>query len=270
MTVRGIPLAISGDTWIAVIFGVLGVVVAIIEARRHIKHLEQVRTELDKSLSDLRGEVETHYIGRFPEFLGDIVALLNTATESITIFCDLPAYGVVSSPGAFQRYTQAIEALAANSEFEARMLHLNGKGRRASLAIQFVDWGTSLRNPNVAAFRNHNWGASPSDHEAFIHLVEEEQERVLAEFESAGVDALDTDQLMPLYFWIVDGKKAVFALTEFDADAHEVGFQTSSTRMIKALEGIFIRYERSRHENEPAAVVPKRLASGRPSGEALQ
>jgi hypothetical protein len=269
MTVRGLPLALSQDTWIAVAFGVIGVAVAIFEGRRHIKHLKQLRTELDKSLSELRGEVETHYLGRFPEFIGDIVTLLNSATESITIFCDLPAYGLVSAPEGSQGYLEEIEAQAAKPTL-VRMLHLNANGRRASLEIQFLDWEKSLKNPNVAGFQGQTWGANAAGHESFIQLVEQEQGRVLNEFDSAGVKALDTHQLMPLYFWIVDGEKAVFALTEFDADAHEVGFQTSSTRMIKALEGIFIRYERSRHEQEPAAVVPEKLASLGLAGEPLQ
>ena len=263
-------LALSRDTWIAVAFGVVGVIVAVVEGRMHIKHLGQVRNELDNSLSELREEVETHYLGRFPELLGDIVELLKDAEESITIFCDLPAYGLVSAPQDFSGYLQAIESKAREPGCRVRMLHLSDGGRRASLEIQFFDWTTSLRNPNVARFGGQRWGASDSDHESFIQLVRQEQVRVLKELDSAGAVTLDTDQLMPLYFWIVDGKKAVFALTEFDADAHEVGFQTSSTRMIKALEGIFIRYEHSRHEPEPAAVVPAELASLSLPGKPLQ
>jgi hypothetical protein len=267
------PIAISTDLTVAIVgvfVGVVAIVVAVVVGRSHLSHLKGVRDELDKSLSELRGEVETHYLGRFPEFMGDIVELLNTATESIMIFCDLPAYGLVSAPEGSRSYLQEIKANAVKPKPKVRMLHLNGNGRRASLDIQFFDWATSLTNSKVAGFAGRSWGPSADDRESFIKLVEEEQGRVLDELHSAGVEALDTPQLMPLYFWIVDGKKAVFALTEFDADAHEVGFHTNSGRMIKALEGIFIRYEHSRHEQEPAAVVPDELASLRIPGEPLQ
>ena len=39
-----------------------------------------------------------------------IVDLLSSATESVVIFCDFPAYGEFSNPAAFKKYAEVVSA----------------------------------------------------------------------------------------------------------------------------------------------------------------
>jgi hypothetical protein len=260
----GIPLTDLGD-WVLGILGLLVGVFAIpygaFKGGQQIRQMKEMRTDLEDAITDLKGEVETHYIGNFPEFIPKIVKILAEATETIMIFCDMPAYGVVSDPDGFQQYSKAIQD-RAEDDVSVRMLHLNGPGRAATRQIEFNDpWEKLSNEERVAAFRAKSKetsdGSDPKD--AFLSLIEECQVETLGSFEEAGVQADETDQIMPLYFWIVDREKAVFALTEFSEEAHEPGFWTRSEKMIRAMEGIFERYHGSRTKEtrggEDAAAV---------------
>jgi hypothetical protein len=77
--------------------------------------------------------------------------------------------------------------------------------------------------------------------EGFVDLLTEGDANTLdGEFGKA--NRWTTTLVMPLYFWIVDDRKAVFALAPFMEDALEVGFRTSDGELIRALRGIFDRY----------------------------
>lgn len=251
--VAGIPFIDIGNT----VLGILGLVVGVVaipygahKGHQQIKQMREMRKGLEVAITDLKGEVETHYIDNFPDFIPQIVDLLGEATEEITIFCDMPAYGVVSDPHGFRQYARAIEDKAEEGVV-VRMLHLDGPGRGATRKIEFRDpWEKLSQEERVATFLDKSKvkldGGDPKN--GFLTLIETRQVNALKTFKEAGVDADQTDLIMPLYFWIIDGKKAVFALTEFSEEAHEAGFWTRSEKLIGAMEGIFERYYGSRTE----------------------
>jgi hypothetical protein len=262
--VVGISFIDVGNT----VLGILGLLVGVFaipfgirEGRKQIKKMGEMRERLEAAITDLKGDVETHYIGDFPEFIPRIVEILGEATREIKVFCDMPAYGVVSDPRGFRRYARTIEEKAEEG-IPVRMLHLNGPGRAATREIEFGDpWEELGQEERVIAFlkksREELDGGDPRSD--FLAMVERRQVSALRSFEEAGVDADQTDLIMPLYFWIIDGRKAVFALTEFGEKAREAGFWTRSEKLIKAMEGIFKRYYDSRTEEarggEGAAAV---------------
>jgi hypothetical protein len=262
--ITGISFLDFGNTVLGV-FGLLVGLLAIpgsIKGAQAIKEMREMREDLKSAITDLKGEVETHYIDNFPVFIPKIVQILGEAKKTITIFCDMPAYGVVSDPRGFRRYARVIQDKAEEKDIVVRMLHLNAPGRAATREIEFKDpWEKLGEEERVAAFigksRKKLDGADPKND--FLALIEERQVEALKSFKEAGVDADETDLIMPLYFWIVDGEKAVFALTEFSEEAHEPGFRTRSEKMIGAMEGIFERYYGSRTEEarggESAAAV---------------
>lgn len=224
---------------LALLVSIVAIPIALREGRKQIRALNGVRRRLEAAVGNLRGEVETHYIGKFPDFMPDIIDVLRGAEKDVTIFCDLPAYGVVSNPRCFQKYMRAIEERA--EDVPVRMLHLNAQGREVNLRIQAGDeW--SIDGSGVAFAQSA--GATPDiDRGEFLNLVEREQVKALARFKDADVVTNETDLLMPLYFWIADQKRAVFALTQFDPEAHEAGFVTASPNLIAAMRGIFERYQ---------------------------
>lgn len=262
--IGGIPFIDIGNT----VLGILGLLVGVVaipygahKGRQQIRQMGEMRKGLELAITDLKGEVETHYLGDFPDFIPQIVEILGEATEEVKVFCDMPAYGVVSDPRGFRRYTRTIEDRTEEGVV-VRMLHLDGPGQAATREIEFSDpWEKLSKEERVINFLDKSRvkldGGDPKND--FLALVEKRQANALKSFEEAGVDADQTDLIMPLYFWIVDGRKAVFALTEFSENAHEAGFWTRSEKLIRAMEGIFERYYDSRTEEarggEGAAAV---------------
>lgn len=251
---------------IGFVIGVIGLLISAIAipygaylGGKQLKQLDMVREGLDggivgldagigrlqEGIVELRGEIQTHHIGSFPKFLPEIVEILDRAERKITIFCDLPAYGVVSARERFPEYAELIERKASSKDFEVRLLHLDHTRRIESLESQFRgSWAELCKEPSVSDFVQKS--AEPLNGDdpkrSFLELVETRQEETLASFERAGVKAVPTGLIMPLYFWIADRKSAVFALTEFSPRAHEVGFRTGSTNLIEAMTGIYNRY----------------------------
>ena len=48
--------------------------------------------------------------------------------------------------------------------------------------------------------------------------------------------------LMPIYLWIIDGEKAVFAIPSFGDQQTEYGFVTEETGLVQALLSVWSRY----------------------------
>lgn len=234
---------------VAVIVGVAAIGFALYEGHRQIKTMEEVRDDLRTSVKHVEEQVSTHYVGKFPKFMDEIVGVLRTADQSITVFCDLPTYGLVSDPECFRRYTELIETRVKKDDFCVRMLNLDPAGRTKSVGVQCGDpgkWAETRRKPEVAAFIEEAGKDKDSiSRQEFLGLIEGRQVSAIEHFESIGVDVVETAQIMPLYFWIADDKRAVFALTQFNSEAHEAGFQTSSKNLISAMTGIYERYRLS-------------------------
>lgn len=222
----------------------IAILYATVQGKTQLEQLDEVSKGLEEGIDQLKGEVQTHYIDVFPKFMPRIIEILTEARVSITIFCDLPAYGVVSSPDDYRKYIELIEKKARDG-IPTQILHLNEDARMMSLEKQFEDdWAKLREQPSVSTFVEAAGKClGKGDQKAcFLGLVQEQQTETLTDLEEAGVLTVETGLLMPLYFWIADGDHAVFALTEFSSQAHEVGFSTASGKLTEAMEGIFGRY----------------------------
>jgi hypothetical protein len=230
---------------VAVAIGVVGIWTGLIGSRAQITTVEGVNAELKKILSELQGELETHYIGKFPDFMPNIVDVIQGATKELTIFCDLPAYGVVSNPLWHIKYREALQLKLEDQAVKVRILHLDRPARRALLQAQFGDIWHS--NPKVKAFlERYDRDVRVVTKEEFMDLVEGEQRKALDAYRIVrtrrDVTTTETNAIMPMYFWIADRHQAVFALTQFERGAHEVAFRTTSENLTKAMGGIYKRY----------------------------
>lgn len=265
---------------VAIVVGFVGIVIAIWLARDQSEDLKQVhreqlakveevgemelqmvrrvRNDLNSTLGQLQGEIATRYVGRFPDFLGEIIDVIGKAEKELTIFCDLPAYGVVSTPKNFNRYMEAIEAKLRDDEIELHMVHLGKTARRAGLDIQFgSDWSeTKKQKPVIAFVKACRRKIDSITQDQFFDLVELEQEKALERFIHAArgkrLDATQTEAIMPLYYWIADRKAAVFALSQFRRGIHEAGFRTRSENLIDAMLGIRERYAEQAQVGPPS------------------
>ncbi len=53
--------------------------------------------------------------------------------------------------------------------------------------------------------------------------------------------------LMPIYLWIIDGEKAVFAIPSFGDQLTEYGFYTEESGLVQALLSVWARYIEGAH-----------------------
>jgi hypothetical protein len=240
------------------VLGALGVVFAVIQfvdARRTIDSVKTVGVRLAGSTRKLEQQLSTRHVGVFPTFLPKIVELLADADESIVVFCDYPAYGEFSAPEAFADYLRVLKEKAG----KVSLLCLDTTPRRKLAMEQMGDWDT-WRSRNETRLRDYlsardYRGPEPIPQETFLDLLASRDADLL----TRGLDAATrwtTTLDMPLYFWIVDGEEAVFALATFGEDALEVGFKTSDGELIHALEGIFERYSSMDESTKFEAAAP--------------
>jgi hypothetical protein len=221
------------------------------ELAGEVKNLQSIRDELKESTDRLEEQLSTHRIGKFPHFLHDVVKLLRAegeeAEEEIFIFCDFPAYGVFSGGDGFDEY---VDAVAAKSE-KITLLCLDHTRRVVLINEQvsnngWEDWRSSHQSElkEYLERNGHPFSSKRINQEAFVKILDQSDGNVIDNQLAAATIWL-TEMVMPLYFWII-GKRAIFALVPFmEEEELEVGFETVDETLIKALMGVFHRYETS-------------------------
>jgi len=219
------------------------------EAKSHTDALEEVRRTLS-----------TRYIGKFPEYYGEIVSLIERAKNRIVIFCDYPAYGSFSDPDTWLTYHQTLQRKLLKDDVLVELTCLNETRRKRSVEEQFFDpdntWEDCLKNPDFRKKLEDLLNKHPKA-PALTALTQTDFAEVLEADEHNALDDLATakiceiDSYMPLYFWLIDDISAVFSLPSFSEKALEYGFATTDQRLIAALLEMRDRYYRS-FGNPPA------------------
>lgn len=220
---------------------------AIILALVHARHL---RKQLDR-LEEVRRALPTQYLGKFPEFIDDIVKLVKSAKYEIMIFCDFPGYGVFSNFDAFLIYTHILEQ-QGNKDVQIRLACLDTPLRRAKAKDQFAkgrEWSKWLKDEEhlervTKLLKRYHSNTDPTavTREEIIELLGKEDERVLADTFSAAAEVSLVTVGMPLYFWLVDGSRAIFVIPGFRKKAVEHGYSTQDPHLIEGLLEIRERY----------------------------
>ena len=76
------------------------------------------------------------------------------------------------------------------------------------------------------------------------------------EFEFRFAERWEYPGLMPMYLWIIDGEKAVFAIPSFGDQLTEYGFVTQEAGLVQALLSVWSRYvEASRRVSSGPALT---------------
>jgi len=71
-------------------------------------------------------------------------------------------------------------------------------------------------------------------------MVARQQRAVDADLRFA--DRWEYRGVMPVYLWIIDGEKAVFAIPSFGDQLTEYGFYTEDAGLVQALVSVWARY----------------------------
>lgn len=211
----------------------------------HARKLGNILDSIDSSLS-------TKYIGEFPVYCHDIVRLLEKATNSIDIICDVPGYGQFSNPDAWINYKSELERKIAGTNLTVRIVTLN-KSRRTELYQTYFPsdndmWQKSLEDAhfrnNVIRFSQQYMGSKPLSEitwNEFLQVTETEQDMFLNhDLRHAEQGEIDTLWEMPIYAWIIDSKEAIFVMRILsDGEDMEYGFITFDGRIVTALTRYF-------------------------------
>jgi hypothetical protein len=260
------------EPWRSDLIALAGLAVALYALRDSTRQSKAQVARIEESVAKLeavRQALRTKALGPFPNFMAQIVSAVESAQRTLYIACDVPAYAMFS---ARPQFTQYLFHLDNKKKLEIHFVCLDATRRRELHERQFSQpWERLLENADFSSrvtelARRTNRSRIAGARE-FAEVVEEQNLEVLRTRIAPAVSPLkplETAVAMPVYMWIADDKYAVFAFSVFndetvsgggaEPDARklvavdEFGFETEDAEMIRALKGIWLRYESTASE----------------------
>ncbi|HET9677654.1 MAG TPA: hypothetical protein VFP21_09140 [Solirubrobacterales bacterium] len=240
---------------IAVLVGVIALVFAskqYFDARVTLEKLADSTSSLDgvsRSLSHVQQSISTRTIGDFPDFLEEITKVLGGAEKEVWICCDVPGYGLISSPKLFFRYLEQLQvkSLRVPIHMVTSQGPLLEDLRRRIHEVGWDAYSSKYAEGITEMMERYHLGPESMlelSGEKYVELLGEAQGKIVRSLDpdTRKIDVTDTNSIVPLQFWVVDGTDAVFALARYTKQAREVGFRTSDRGLIQALIGICGKY----------------------------
>ncbi|MFN2546267.1 MAG: hypothetical protein ABR567_02415 [Myxococcales bacterium] len=223
--------------------------------------------KLTNELRSVFDHLTTKEIGAFPVYMAEIERMIAEARESIFIATDFPGHGVFTDRGHYGTYVKALENRKAERvrkghALSVQVLSLDAENRARAMRDRFPEarWKEVTRK-----------GMFPRSRRLYEELenceLPDNREEFLAEMELRQVRALDSELrfadrwqysgVMPIYLWIIDGERAVFAIPSSGEHLTEYGFYTEETGLVQALLSVWARYVEHAHPlaGQPMAVV---------------
>lgn len=208
--------------------------------------------KLTKDLRSIFDHLTTKEIGSYPTYMAEVERLIGEARESIFIATDFPGHGAWADRGRYGAYVKALETRKADRvrrghALSIQVLSLDAGARGDALIARFPEsrWREYLRKGSFSR--------SCRLYEELENCeVPEARPQFLAEMAARQQRAIDSDLrfadrweyrgVMPIYLWIIDGEKAVFAIPSFGDQLTEYGFYTEETGLVQALVSVWARY----------------------------
>ncbi|MBO6881827.1 hypothetical protein [Winogradskyella sp.] len=222
------------------------------EAKEQLEKLNNIKV----NLSRIETSLSTSYVHMFPNYHEDIANLILRAKNSITLFYDIPAYGIMSNYQGWLQIKYALEKQIANG-IKVNVYLYDDILRQEIFREQFQnsnqnfkDWCTIKENEvNLEKFLNlFSDGRKESPEKSLDYYVEtslkiqRDQQKI---FNSKNVSVKEVSDIMPIYFWSRDENvEGIFAIPSFSNKTSELGFQTFDKNILEALEALRKRYER--------------------------
>lgn len=268
--------------FIGALLGLFAIIFATIQykdAKRHTKALMKLvsdltniksdftnnLTSLFQELNEVKNELSTTYIDKFPNFTNEINKVIESAENELLIVCDFPAYSYFSDYKGWSEYHNLINTKTDNG-VTVSMIYLAKDQTIERIKEQFLSsdpnnptdsaWEQKFQNPEFQKkmkkfvekhdTKIHKQGlntltSKEVTFEHFLKLTLEATKNIL-KVEFLDVNKFETKNQLSLFCWIADGKKAVFAIPRSEVDNAELGFKTSDKLLIGALKSIFKTY----------------------------
>jgi hypothetical protein len=199
-----------------------------------------------------REALSTRFIGEFPDFLPQLVGILEKAERDLIIVCDFPSYGQFSSPSDWKLYSRTIED-KVNAKISLSLVCMNEIARANFAPKQFfpsppydTTWSKyrdsrAKRKKIQQLVERHDYPNSLSSltFAEMIDLLEKDDLHALQRTFSR-VRPFQT----PMYFWVCDKKVAIFSFPTYDlANKSEFAFLTFDRKLIQSLLQVFKGYQ---------------------------
>lgn len=236
------------------VLGILLALWALREARRQTKLAVEQTDQLaghEQRLASIWRSLSTRYLGQFPLYTSEIAELLERAKQDVTIFCDLPGYGVFSDRSSWLRIQHVIQRKIQDGvKFDVTVY--SERQRETIIREQMDQREGGVENwlrsdeaePYLLAFvRNYGGMESLEEITPEVYLrvsLQAHQQIALETFRGSKVK--EVDDKMPLYFWMIDGREAIISIPIFIGESTEHGFRTSDQSFIAALVDLKKKY----------------------------
>jgi hypothetical protein len=248
------------------LLAISSIVVAFIALAVGLFHVVEIRRVLTRAktqigkLENLEKTSSTRYLDEFPKFLPRINELINNANDKLVIFCNIPAYGNFSDPLSWKLYCRAIEDTKEKERFTLELVCLAPDHRLTSYNEVLHEWDT-WKNDRLEQLKNFLWerkkfwfvGKRPSPtelQETLESLTRDDFKGLLEETNNEMIEGPFANieprfirgTRMPVFFWLADGRNAIFSIPARRKKHTELGFITSDSNLIDALLAIRARY----------------------------
>jgi len=197
--------------------------------------------------------LSTKFIGEFPNYNKNIAKLISQAKKKVDLFYDVPGYGLVSDhDSAVDIIREIVTKIRKNNEVNVSISVYTPRMIKKVIFEQlsdtdFDEWKESENvKPRIIQFlKNYTDGISLSEltMESYIEYSAKEHDRIVnTDFKGAEINYID--ELIPIYFWMIDKEQAIFSIPTYSEGISEHGFMTKDNPLINALTKMKERYSR--------------------------
>jgi hypothetical protein len=269
MDLRTLDFAASVATLLALFLALIQLVIAWKEKRESRLHAATLRGVAEK-LGDIGGSLSTQYIGALPEYYPEVISLVEDAQHSVSILCDYPAYGCFTNSKHWLEYHAALRDKSAEPAFQLTLICPDARTRAKTDRERYFaradnDWGRWLEETETrenVVISNRQRVATFAKYAAKLHVESATIEnflrqptkevffRILQQVDEAMIQTCFDEKdcvtqitaAIPIDFWIADGKKAIFAFSNYGVGMSRYGFKTTDQTLIRAFQEIVDSY----------------------------
>lgn len=194
-------------------------------------------------LKQIGDSLSTRYLGEFPHYLREIAPLLGEAQSRVLVACTIPAHAVFTAPDGWQAVRTALDALIGEKrKVELRCAFSTHAAQREFLSAQFdfarqtwSQWSQDEGNVRrLNLFFSRYGSAEARSYEDFLACFDRANDAVVDAL-SRVADVNSYPRRIPMYMWIVDEKKAIFAVATSHPYFSAKAFYTTDASLITSL-----------------------------------
>lgn len=217
-----------------------------------IYQLRQVE-KTNSSLLDISKSMSTKFAGRFPNHIPEITRLLELAENKVSIVCDLLGYGYYSSPEQYQEYRAAVLKLSKKVPVRITIYGAREAERaaRQQLGEDFDVISKSQTYRNYLKFYKITPEEAPTNTKEFYARWTKDYEKQCVEYNIGKIVIHQVkEKAIPVYFWIIDERDAIFSFPSLSVDPPEVAFSTSDRNLLDIFQRILLDVDPTPIEGE--------------------